>query len=280
MAKKEPEKVLLTKPKQVLENELNEEIKVGTELLERKVSTVEELESLQTEYVDWKNYCSELLKYAFNTTENEYAFRFSKLNQMAGFADSMKRGIDTNHPSYKLKMHKTKVSTCLNFLKRFVKSIKVIPTAELIETYHSSKGEFTNKGFIVHGHDDALKYEVARFLEKDLKKGAIILHEQANRGKTVIEKFETYSKVDFAIALWTNDDLGKVKNSDDLKPRARQNVIFETGFFLGKIGRENVIILHESGIEIPSDYSGVVYIAIEGNWKESLRTEIDAIYNL
>lgn len=279
MAKKESEKVVLTKPKEVLESELNEQIDIGTELLERKVSTIEELESLQTEYIDWKDYCSELLKYAFNTTENEYAYRFSKLNQMVGLADSMKRGINTNDPRYKLKMHHTKVRNCLNYLKRFVKSLKVIPTAEQIETFHSSKGEFTNKGFIVHGHNDALKFEVARFLEKDLKKGAVILHEQANRGKTVIEKFETYSKVDFAIALWTNDDLGKAKNSESLNPRARQNVIFETVFFLGKIGRENVIILHENGIEIPSDYSGVVYIAIEGNWKESLRNEINAIYN-
>src|SRR5690606_17522295 len=67
----------------------------------------------------------------------------------------------------------------------------------------------SNKAFIIHGHDNNTKLEVARFLDNDLKKEAIILHEMPNKGKTVIEKFESNSDVDFAVALWTADDEGK-----------------------------------------------------------------------
>lgn len=116
-------------------------------------------------------------------------------------------------------------------------------------------------------------------MENELKKEMIILHEKANEGKTIIEKFERYSEVDFAIALWTADDFGNSKKDVNLKKRARQNVIFETGFFIGKIGRENVIVLVEEEVEIPSDYSGIIYIKIIGNWKNELRNEIISIYN-
>ncbi|MCE7995153.1 MAG: nucleotide-binding protein [Roseivirga sp.] len=137
----------------------------------------------------------------------------------------------------------------------------------------------TNKGFVIHGHNDSAKLEVARFIEKHVKKEAIILHEQPNKGKTVIEKFESNSDVDFAVALWTADDQGKAIKEEKLLNRARQNVIFETGYFIGKLGRERVIILFEDGVEKPSDYNGVVYIPLSGNWKHELQTEIESIYN-
>ncbi len=134
------------------------------------------------------------------------------------------------------------------------------------------------KGFVIHGHDQARKFEVARFIEEELKYKMTILHEQANMGKTVIEKFEQHAEVHFAVALWTADDLGKAKSSlDDLNARARQNVIFETGYFIGKIGRANVIVLYEDGVEMPSDYSGVIYISLMGNWKNDLRKELVAL---
>ncbi len=76
------------------------------------------------------------------------------------------------------------------------------------------------------------------------------------------------------------DDEGKSKTEADLKNRARQNVIFETGFFIGAIGRQNVIVLYEDGVDIPSDYSGVIFIRLADNWKDELRREVDAIYEM
>jgi predicted nucleotide-binding protein len=270
--------VVLTKPKDVFEKELNDRIELGKEMFNREIKTTDELDVLNKDYTNWNDFNIELIKWAFSDSDNQYGYKYSKLNGMVGFMDSMRR-VDTSRPAYKLKIAKERIENSTNYMERLVAKLPLLPTSDKIKKIQTAERDFTNVGFIVHGHNDTLKLEVARFLEKDLNKGAIILHEEASQGRTVVEKFENYSDVDFAIALWTNDDLGKAKDNQDLMPRARQNVIFETGFFLGKIGRENVIILHESGIEIPSDYSGVVYVAIEGNWKDTLRKEIEAIYN-
>lgn len=131
------------------------------------------------------------------------------------------------------------------------------------------------KVFIVHGHDSALKESVARIVEKQGIE-AIILSEQANQGNTIIEKFEQYSDVSGAICLFTADDLAKAKSGDTMQPRARQNVVFEAGYFMGKLGRKNVVILADQGIEIPSDLSGVVYTDTR-NWQFELLKELNAM---
>lgn len=136
----------------------------------------------------------------------------------------------------------------------------------------------SNKIFIVHGRDDVAKLEVARYLEK-LKLQPIILHEQANEGKTIIEKIETYTDVKYAVVLYTPCDIGGLKgsSSEELKDRARQNVVFEHGYLMGKIGRNKVSALVKGSIETPNDISGVVYISMtEGNWQINLAKELKA----
>ena len=115
-----------------------------------------------------------------------------------------------------------------------------------------------NKVFVVHGHDGELKNAIARTLERQGIE-AIILSEQANLGATIIEKFERYSDFKAAICLFTDDDLGKAKVDKDYMARARQNVVFEAGYFIGKLGRNHVVLLANNEIEMPSDLSGVVY---------------------
>ncbi|MCC8358927.1 TIR domain-containing protein [Salinimicrobium sediminilitoris] len=140
----------------------------------------------------------------------------------------------------------------------------------------NSKKLSSKKVFLVHGHDNELKEKTARFLEK-LGLIPIILHEQVNEGLTIIEKFEKHSDVHFAIILMTPDDIGNTKDKPgDLKPRARQNVILELGYFLGKLGRNNVCALVKDNIEIPSDYDGIVYIAVDpaDGWKLLLTKEM------
>ena len=115
-----------------------------------------------------------------------------------------------------------------------------------------------NKVFVVHGHDGELKNAIARTLERQGIE-PIILSEQVNLGTTIIEKFEKNSEVKAAICLFTEDDMGKSKADESLKVRARQNVVFEAGYFIGKLGRENVVLLANKEIEMPSDLYGVVY---------------------
>lgn len=128
------------------------------------------------------------------------------------------------------------------------------------------------KVFIVHGHDGALQQSVARLIEKQ-GINAIILAEQVNRGRTIIEKFEDYADAGGAICLFTSDDFGRAKKDADDKPRARQNVVLETGYFMGRLGRDHVVLLADNGVEMPSDLSGVVYTNT-GNWQFELLKEL------
>lgn len=132
----------------------------------------------------------------------------------------------------------------------------------------------SNKVFIVHGHND-LKIDMARFIEK-LGYEAIILDEQASGGQTIIEKIESYTDVGFAIVLYTPDDMGNVKaeaKGGNLNQRARQNVVFEHGYLIARLGRARVATLVSDTIELPSDISGVVYLT-SSNWQIKIAQEM------
>lgn len=136
----------------------------------------------------------------------------------------------------------------------------------------------TNKVFVIHGRDEGTREMVAGFL-RQLELEPLILSEQSSQGRTIIEKFEQYAEVGFAIALLTPDDTGSLKGEGNKpNPRARQNVIFELGCFIGKLGRERVCALTKGEVEIPSDYSGVVYIPLDDpdGWKLPLFRELKA----
>jgi len=129
---------------------------------------------------------------------------------------------------------------------------------------------------IVHGRNEEAKEKVARFLMK-LQLEPVLLDEQAARGRTLIEKFETQWPVAFVVVLLTGDDVGgPTSEPRKLRPRARQNVIFELGFSIAKLNRERVCALYEEGVELPSDFHGVEYKPLDaaGAWKAKLAREL------
>jgi predicted nucleotide-binding protein len=135
----------------------------------------------------------------------------------------------------------------------------------------------SRKVFVVHGHDEGAREAIARFL-KNIGFEPIILHEKANQGRTVIEKVEAHGDVGFAVVLLTPDDEGCVKGGAP-QPRARQNVLLELGYFIGRLGRKNVCALKRGDLEIPSDFGGVLYEpfdALGGGWKQALGRELEA----
>jgi len=136
------------------------------------------------------------------------------------------------------------------------------------------------KVFLVHGRDNEAKQEVARYVES-LDIEVIILHEQASSGMTIIEKIEHYAnEADFAIVLYTACDHGRGIHESKVHPknRARQNVVFEHGYLMAKLGRKNVCALVKDEIETPNDISGVVYVGLDsaGGWKAELTKELNA----
>jgi predicted nucleotide-binding protein len=158
--------------------------------------------------------------------------------------------------------------------KRKAKSLALsdLVSAQKIERDHALQEN--KKIFLVHGHDEGMKHSVARFI-KDVGLVPIILSEQPNKGATIIEKFERNS--DVAVVLLSGDDVGG-KTASDLKGRARQNVIMELGYFMGRLSRSRVCALKKDEVEIPSDILGVAWVAFDVNdgWKIALASELKA----
>jgi len=136
----------------------------------------------------------------------------------------------------------------------------------------------TGKVFIVHGRNDAIREASARFVQR-LGLNPVILHEEPNGGLTLLEKFEKHALTGYAIVIITGDDVGCLADSQDsLKPRARQNVIYELGFFAGAIGRGRVCALYQPGVELPSDLGGLAVVEIDPAeaWKFKVAREMKA----
>lgn len=172
-------------------------------------------------------------------------------------------------------------SKMLNLFNTMLEELKLSSISQEVNKVQKPDNEFSNRIFIVHGHDEAMKQAVARTLEKiDLE--PIILHEKPSKGRTIIEKFTDYSDVSFAVVLLSPDDIAYPKNQSprDAKLRARQNVIFELGFFIGKLGRNRVLVLYqeEKNFKRPSDYSGVLYTPYDNSrrWQFDLIKELKA----
>lgn len=205
------------------------------------------------EVVDFRNTHFSLMIYTFNETESDYI-------------EACKSGLLTSKAVFGVYLDELKEKDSVQDNKA-MRINNVRP----------------NKIFIVHGHDDALKQEVARIVEKQGLE-AVILSEQANHGKTIIEKFEENTDVGAAICLFTGDDYGRAIKDDkgeETKPandrlRARQNVVLESGYFMGRLGREKVILIANPEIEIPSDLQGVVYTN-DKSWQIDVLKELKEI---
>jgi predicted nucleotide-binding protein len=210
--------------------------------------------------------------------EESFGARSDKANQfeMAGEIGMVTSAMG---PAEFARMRRDALNSKLTQLRAFTTVLK--QTAALHAASHAAPRAASKAGskrvFVVHGHDDGTKATVARFLERlDLE--PVILHEQPNGGLTIIEKFEAYADVAFAVVLLTPDDRGGTKAApyDQQQPRARQNVVLELGYFLGRLGRDKVCALHMAGTEIPSDFHGVLFVQLDpgGAWQMSLAREL------
>ncbi len=174
--------------------------------------------------------------------------------------------------------------TLANLIKVIIEEINLAnsQSSTLADTSSTQSIEANKKVFVVHGHDDEMKQAVARTLTT-LGLEPVILHEQVNKNRTIIEKFEAYANsASFAVVLLSPDDMAYPKSKpENPHPRARQNVILELGFFLGKLGRDRVFALlrETTDFERPSDYDGIIYTPYDGDsggWRLNLAAELKA----
>jgi len=259
--------------------QITQRIRVGREIVNQQAPkriNTRFLNSLWDIIKKWDDYNSTLLKSIFSdeTVADKYDSSVT-YSEYKGLADYSKK----INSFYRIKMRE------LESIKERLHLYKTVSqeTSKTLERIDS----FGNKVFIVHGHDETTKLSVARFLEK-LDLNVIILHEQPNKGRTIIEKLEANSSevdIGYAVVLLTPDDMGgtasnaaKTSSKLPLRHRARQNVVFELGYFIAKLGRERVAALYSEGVELPSDYQGVLYTKLDGSdsWKFELAREMKA----
>jgi predicted nucleotide-binding protein len=189
-------------------------------------------------------------------------------------------GISSSNPSEQHRNRRENVDRSIRILESIQGRLDLYPEPPSTDATSQipARQRDGKKVFIVHGHDEGPREAVRSFLLR-LGFEAIVLHDQPNKGRTIITKFrEEAGDAGFAVVLMTPDDQGKAKDATDLKPRARQNVVFELGFFIGELGPERVAALVKGGVERPSDFDGVVYIDIDdgGAWKMMLARELRA----
>ena len=252
---------------------LDERVQKGREIQSSQIQTQQDLDVTTQKYYKWNDFNTELLKRIFTT--DKYAKEYSRYvggAVMSYIEPSLSKKAADFHQEIDKKIH---------ILDSIIERLELIPLAHSAtqENIKSEKLpqpiEISNKIFIVHGRDDLAKIETARFIEK-LGFEAIILHEQASSGNTIIEKIEEHTNVGFAIVLYTPCDVGSLAGESSQKPRARQNVVFEHGYLIGKLGRQNVCALVKGDIELPNDISGVVYITLDSHnaWHMAIAKEL------
>jgi hypothetical protein len=249
--------------KETASQKLRERIEKGRTIRNLPIASFEQFHRSQGELINWTKSTEVFLRHLFDSVSIPDGF--------VGIEKKLE--ITSTYPWRIDEINFREImNTLIGYLEGILDVIELIP-----ESSRQHQNLLPENGiFIAHGHDEAAKELLARFLER-LDLHPVILHEQPNTGKTIIEKFEDYSNVCFAIVLLTPDDVGSARDrNDSAKPRARQNVILELGYFHGKLGRGRVCALYKEDVEIPSDYQGVLYIPMDstGGWKMKLAQEI------
>ncbi len=220
----------------------------------------------------WKNLCDVQIAKIFGSG-SPHCSEFQGAGVVLSFYPT--DGYNPDAERYNELTAKLKTLSALLEVLDFEISTQATPEPDHRPNSHDSLPE-SREVFIVHGHDETTKIKVARMLEK-LNLVPVILHERANEGLTIIEKFEKHAiGASFAVVLLTPDDEGKARQSSTTSPRARQNVLLELGYFIGRLGRPRVCVLYTSGIELPSDILGVVYTPLDSYWEFNLAKELKA----
>ncbi len=249
---------------------LQERIEKGLELKQRRVETRETLEALSNDYNKWDSFNTELLKRTFTTDEMAKEYDSWGVVSMLMREPSLGEKIAGVYKDIDKKIHR---------IDSIIERLELIPLSETVQeavpTQESQSAQTrTKKVFVVHGRDEIAKTNLEIFLH-EVGLEPVVLHRQADEGMTIIEKFEKHSDVGYAFILLTPDEVAYLA-SEASKPdsernkefRARPNVIFEFGFFVGKLGRSRVCCLYTGDVSLPSDISGMIYKRYEKSIEE------------
>ncbi|GAA0426114.1 hypothetical protein GCM10009133_38350 [Cocleimonas flava] len=248
--------------------------------MDSKIKVIEKLVEVGEEFTE-KNFCYPNESYPGEFGGDDTPEWLEWKTRVKNIID---RSMASDSPAVKLAYKAVNIGTSGNYFVKF-EEVKSSLLAALdntksaliedlygelkLEESENSSPALSNKVFIVHGHDSQLKADVERFIH-EIGLEPVVLHRQADNGNTVIEKFEENSDVGFAFILLTPDEISMTTDQIDVDEdsriteyRARPNVIFEFGYFIGKLGRSRVCCLHKGEVSIPSDLAGLVYKKVD-----------------
>lgn len=258
-------------------SKLIEQISNGKMIYSTDIQTEGQLLTNEKEYNLWNDYNTEYLKSVFTIAENKYRQRYSSTGSMIGVREVL-AGVNTSDPIYRRRRFRQLIEAKIEDMESLLLKADLIPSE--IENSSSMKKEPISIShrpsvvFIIHGHDEEMKKSVQVFLSRgDLQD--IVLHEQPDKNLTVIEKLiQEGAAADYVIGLLSPDDV-----QEDGSVRARQNVILEIGYFIGKLGRDKVRLLRRGNTAIPSDLQGILFENYDeaGAWRIKLAKEIQAV---
>ena len=267
-----PMPLKLIQPRDEAKRRLGDRIEKGLELKQRKVDTREAYELLLRDYQKWDAFNKELLKQLFSTDELAKEYSYLGVPAMVMREPSLGEKIADSFKRVDNKIHR---------IDSIIERIELIPidetkVSDLVShrDISAEKQPRTKKVFVVHGRDEIAKTSLEVFLH-EIGLEPVVLHRQADEGMTIIEKFEKHSDVGYVFILLTPDEIAYLA-SDDQKLdsernkefRARPNVIFEFGYFIGKFGRSRVCCLYTGNVSLPSDVNGMIYKKFNKNIEE------------
>lgn len=254
----------------------SEELQQGIRRLERRLKAVEDFDPKSLDRADPYSTTRPLeedIKTALSETFGHGTIEFKRFHDAASFDWPIFIGRELPHGE-KIDYVAKGRQRSIQLLKAAIELLRErLGNQKPLGKSHGNptNTQASNRIFIVHGHDNEPKEAVARFLEA-IGFQPVILHEQASKGRTIIQKFrEEAADVGFAIVLMTPDD-----EMPSGAVRARQNVILELGFFLGALGPDKVAAIVKGKVEAPSDFDGVVYTPYDPAWKVALSKELEA----
>lgn len=249
---------------------LQDRIEKGMELKKKQVANYQDFEALQHDYSKWDSFNSELLKRLFTSDELATEYDWWGAMAVSMYEPSLGEKIADMYKDIDKKIHR---------IDSIIERLELIPLNAAHQSPVASREESppqsrSKKVFVVHGRDEVAKTNLEVFL-LEIGLEPIVLHRQADEGLTIIEKFEKHSDVGYAFVLLTPDEIAYL-SPEESKPdadrqkeyRARPNVIFEFGYFVGKLGRSRVCCLYSGNVSLPSDVSGMIYKKYEKTIEE------------
>lgn len=257
---KQPAELLISRDE--AKSKLQERIQKGLEIKQVQITSQDSFEAARNEYSKWNSFNAELLRRIFTTEAMEDEYTWSGGIFVAMRNPSLGEKIADLYKDVDNKTHR---------LDSIIERLELIPLSKLSASFSAADAPSQNspskskKVFVVHGHDDIAKTNLEVFLH-EIGLEPVVLHRQADEGLTIIEKFEKHSDVGYAFILLTPDEISYLKSEESkdekeraIEFRARPNVIFEFGYFVGKLGRSRVCCLYTGDVSLPSDVNGMIY---------------------